>query len=91
MELARQEGKTHIRDAVKIFESHTNYEWLLQIALNEIGVSGNRREDLRMGWLAAAIIANDPMRTEPISSHKLKNIAAACASYMNFLDPDKED
>jgi hypothetical protein len=89
MRLARHEGKTHPEAWVEIFDSHTRYEWELQIAMDTIEPVGDRRDDLRMGWLAAVIIASNS--TEKKTPREMENIALSFASYLRIMNPHEDD
>jgi len=70
----------HPRDWVKVFESHTEYEWALQIALENVEPTGERRADLRDGWNTARIIASNRIESTPMS--ELQQMASTCANYL---------
>jgi len=89
MRLARHEGKTHPRAWVEVFDSHTLYEWQLQVALDELEPLGDKRDDLRIGWLAAVFLAANS--TEKKSPRELENIARSFAQYMRIMNPDEDD
>ena len=89
MRLARQRGLNHPQDWVRVFDSHTSYEWDLQLALDKIEPCGERRDDMRMAWLATAIIANN--RTEKMSERELKNLADAIAHYLVLMNPVEDE
>lgn len=89
MRLACQRGLNHPMEWVEFFESHTNYEWALQIAKDRIQPIGERRDDLRAAWLATAIIAANS--TEQLSVEKLKQKAEAIANYLFIMNPFEDE
>lgn len=88
MRLARQRGLNHPREWVEFFESHTRYEWALQVALDKIEPCGERRDDLRAAWLAVAIIANNGMAE--MTERQAKAKANAIANYLAIMNPPEE-
>lgn len=89
MRLARHEGKTHPRSWVELFDSHTLYEWNLQIALDTIEPVGEKRDDIRIGWLASIIVAVNS--AEQKTAREIKNMAESFAHYLRLRYPDEDD
>lgn len=74
---------------VEFFESHTNYEWALQIAKDRIQPIGERRDDLRAAWQATALIAANSAK--PMSEEQLKQKARGIANYLYIMNPFEDE
>ncbi len=85
--LARQMGKVHPRDWVEVYESHTPFEWALQLALERIEPWGDERADLRMGFAVARLWLKD---RESVSDDDVEAVAREFASYLQVQGPAEE-
>lgn len=57
--LARQEGKTHPKEWVDVYDSHNAFEWAVQMVLSKVEPWGDERADIREARNAAHIIASN--------------------------------
>lgn len=86
--LARQAGMIHPLDWVKVYESHTPYEWSLQVALNAVEPWGEDRADLREARNTAFLIGTN--RTEPMPDDDFHELLKSLARYLKIhQEPEK--
>jgi hypothetical protein len=77
------------REWVEFFESHTAYEWALQVALETVEPTGDDRDDIRMAWNTAQLIASN--RAEPMSSRQIATLLDGLTNYLKCKRSEEEE
>lgn len=85
--LARQMGKIHPWDWVAVYESHTPFEWSLQLALERAEPWGEERADLRIGFAVARLYLKDHPSA---SDDDLESLARSFSRYLECDAPPEE-
>ena len=78
--LARQEGRTHPLDWVRLWQEHTPYEWAVQVALCGVEPWGEERTDLRDARNTAHVVA--ACRPEAMSEDDFQRLTLGLARYL---------
>ncbi|MEI8016870.1 MAG: hypothetical protein WCH39_01665 [Schlesneria sp.] len=85
--LARQAGLYHPKDWVKVYESHTPYEWLIQVALSKVDPWGDDRDDERAARMTANFILSQ-MSSENAPDYQ--TLVDGLKNYLPIHQPDEE-
>lgn len=85
--LARAAGLIHPMDWVRVFESHNEYEWAMQIALNTVEPWGEDRADFRAAMNTAQLVASQSVSPK---QEQTQNIINAMRTYLPLYHTEDE-
>ena len=86
--LARQCGMYHPKDWVKVYNSHSPYEWLLQVGLSKVDPWGDDRADQRAATMAANLILSQVSAENAPDYHQL---IESLRNYLPVNQPSDEE
>lgn len=74
---------------VKVYESHNEYEWRMQIALCQVEPWGDDRDDMRAAVNTSRIVASHA--SEPLDESQLTKLIHDTRTYLKIHHPDEDD
>lgn len=84
--LARVAGLYHPLDWVRVYESHTAYEWTVQRILAMVDPWGDARADVRHAVNTAAIVSSQQVERDEDDAAQLID---GLRKYLNVHNPEK--
>lgn len=84
--LARAAGLVHPMDWVKVYESHNEYEWRMQIALMQVEPWGEDRADFRAAMNTAMLVEAQAAEQD---QKRASSVIHQMRTYLPFYQKDE--